>query len=237
MEDLKKNWWKIIVIVLVSLIVDMLFHQIIPANLSVPFAPSVIVEQGWLLPVADIAILMTLGALAVVFVLLQENLPGKKSTKGLWYGISFGGLWLIGFLETSVVWGTPTMNAVSNWLPDCVPIILMLLLLGIFMARDSDPVTDNKVAPVLIVAAFYLVGRYFAYWVVKTNAAYNANPLFVFLWTLVMALWIGIVYAALGPGSRRHSPITRALWFGGLVLGIDWLIYHLFMFFFRDASA
>ena len=242
MKSLKKNWRKTIVIILVSVIVDMLLHQIVPMTQPAVLAPSVIVERGWLPPVAGTGILVTFGALAVVFVLLQENLPGKKLAKGLWYGVCFAGLWLIGFVEVSVIWGSTSIaDEVINWLPDGIPIILMSLLLGIFTARDSDPANENRArgnaAPVLVVAAFYLVGRYFAYGVVQTNAAYSTNPLEVFLWTLAMALWMGITYAALGPGARGHSPTTRALWFGGVVLGIDWLLFHLFMLIFFRMSA
>ena len=88
----------------------------------------------------------------------------------------------------------------------------------------------DKETPVIIIAACYFVGRYFAYWVVRTDA--GPNPFATFLWTLAMAVWMGVMYAALGPGSRGHSPTTRALWFGWVVLGIDWLIFYLFMLIF-----
>lgn len=236
MKILKENWKKITVIVLVSVIMDILLHQIMPITMTGTFAPSIFVERGWFPQAVSIALLITFGAMAAVFVLIQENLPGKKLSKGLWYGISFAGLWLIGFIEMCAAWGTPFMTEVLNWLPDGVPIILMSLLLGIYTATDSEPATRNKmrgkVTPVLIIAACYFVGRYFAHWVVHTNA--GPNPVVTFLWTLAMAVWMGIMYAALGSGSRGHSPTTRALWFGGVVLGINWGIFYLFMLIFFE---
>jgi len=242
MQSSKTNWWKIIVVVLVAVIVDMLLHQAIPITSPAVLAPSVIVERGWLPPVAGTGILVTFGLLAVVFVLLQANLPERKLAKGLWYGLCFAGLWLIGFIEVSVVWRSTTIaDEVMNWLPDGVSIFLLSLLLGLFTAQDSDPASGNRArryaAPVLSVAAFYLVGRYFAYWVVQTNAAYDPHPLAVLFWTVAMALWMGLTYAALGPGSRGQSPTGRALWFGGVVLGIDWLIFHLFLLIFFKIPA
>lgn len=238
MKSLRENWRKIIVIVLVCWIVDMLLHKIMPFTLATALAPSVIIERGWLLPVVGSALLITLGALAVVFVLLEENLPEKKLVKGLLYGISFGGLWLVGFIEVSLVWDAILVDEILNWLPDGISIILMSLLLGIFTARDSDPMTGSrargKMSPLLVIAAFYFVGRYLAYWVVQTNAAFDPNPLAVFVWTLVMAVWVGIMYVVLGPGSRGDTSTTRALWFGGLVFGIDWVIFILFAPIFYD---
>jgi hypothetical protein len=244
---LKENWWKIIIIVLVCLIVDVLLHQtIMPVILSAVLPPSVIVEGGWLLPVvAGTGLLVTFGALAVVFVLLQENLPGKKLAKGLWYGVLFGGLWFLGFVEAAVLWDTTFVDEVRNWLPDGISLVLMSLLLGVFTAKDSDPIAENRSSRMgvsaLVVAAFYFIGRYFAYWVMQTNAdwtngAFDLNSFSVLVWTLVMAVWVGVMYAALRSGSKGHSPITRALWFGGVVLGIDWLFFHLFALLFYDLS-
>ncbi len=236
MKSLKENWKKITVIVLVSVIVDILLHQIIPITMIGTFTPSIFVERGWFPQAVSIALIMTFGAIAAVFVLIQKNLPGKKLSKGLLYGVSFAGLWLIGFIEMCAAWGTSFTTEVLNWLPDGIPIILMSLLLGIYTATDSDPATGNKmrgkVTPVLIIAAFYFVGRYFAYWVVHTNA--GPDPFVTFLWTLAMAVWMGIMYAALGSGSRGQTPTTRALWFGGVVIGINWLIFYLFMLVFFE---
>ena len=234
LESFKENWKKITVIVLVSVIVDIWLHQIMPITMTDIFAPSIFVECGWFPQAVSIALIVAFAAMAVVFVLIQESLPGNKLSKGLWYGISFAGLWLIGFIEMSTAFGTSFMTEVMNWLPDGVPIILMSVLLGIYTAADSDPETRNKmrdkVTPVLVIAAFYFVGRYFAYWVVGTDS--GPDPFLTFLWTLAMAVWMGIMYTALGAGSRGHSPINRALWFGWMVLGIDWFIYHLFMLIF-----
>jgi hypothetical protein len=225
---------KITVIVLVSVIVDILLHQIMPITMTGTFAPSIFVERGWFPQAVSIGLIVTFAALAAVFVLIQKNLPGSKLSKGLLYGISFAGLWLIGFIEMCTVWGTSFATEVTNWLPDGVPIILMSVLLGIYTATDSDPAPSNKmkgkVTPVLVIAAFYFVGRYFAYWVVGTDA--GPDPLVTFLWTLAMAVWMGIMYAALGSGSRGQTTTTRALWFGLVVLGIDWFIFHLFMLIF-----
>ncbi|MCK4490948.1 MAG: hypothetical protein KAU23_11850 [Anaerolineales bacterium] len=234
MKSLKENWKKITIIVLVSVIVDVLLHQIISITMTDTFAPSIFVERGWFPQAVSIALIVTFAALAAVFVLIQKNLPRSKLSKGLLFGISFAGLWLIGFIEMSTAFGTSFMTEVINWLPDGIPIILMSLLLGIYTATDSDPATRNKIrdkiTPVLVIAVFYFGGRYFAYWVVGTDS--GPDPFLTFLWTLAMAVWIGIMYTALGAGSRGHSPITRALWFGWVVLGIDWFIYHLFMLIF-----
>lgn len=50
---------------------------------------------------------ITFWALALVFVFIQDKLPGKKLLKGLRYGASFVVLWLIGMFEMSIAFGSP----------------------------------------------------------------------------------------------------------------------------------
>ncbi|MCP4540702.1 MAG: hypothetical protein GY832_26485 [Chloroflexi bacterium] len=233
MQNLKQNWKKIILIVLVSLIIDVLLHMtIMPVTQPTDVAPSIFVEQGIVPIVAGISLIVTFGAFGVVFALIQGNLPGKRISKGWWYGIAFAVFWLVGFIEVSVLFDTTLLDEINNWLADGIVLLFMSLLMGRFVAHDTNPlekdVQRNKLGTALIVAALYFVGRYVAYSIVQINKAYNPNPLDVFLWTLAMAVWIGIMYAILRTGSQGRSPITRALYFAGIILGIDWLLFNLF---------
>ncbi|MCD4673018.1 MAG: hypothetical protein K8R77_10175 [Anaerolineaceae bacterium] len=47
MKILKENWKKITVIVLVSVIMDILLHQIMPITMTGAFSPSIFVERRW----------------------------------------------------------------------------------------------------------------------------------------------------------------------------------------------
>jgi len=239
MAGLKHDKWKIALIVIGCLLVNMLLHLVVfPLTLPSDFVPSILVERGLVPPVAGIGMLVTLGALSIVFALIQDRLVGKRFVKGLWFGIAFTGLWVLGFTEVSALSDTTLLTEVINGLPDSLTILLMSLLLGFFIARDTL-VTDkkkpgNQLGGAAVVAATFFMGRYLSYWVFKTNSIFHPEPNAVFIWTLAMAAWIGLVYGILGNASLGHSPMKRGLFFIGVVFGIDWLLFNLFLPIFLD---
>ncbi len=234
MDDLKRNWWKVVVIVVVCLLLNTVLHLVVfPFKLPTDFAPSVLVEKDMVPLVAGPGMLIALGALAIVFVLIQKDLPGKRLVKGWQFGIVFTILWALGFIEVSALSATTLIDEVINGLPDAIIILLMSLLLGATVAQDTlvkvkSP--KNLLTRVIIVAAAFFVGRYIAYVGLKTNSIFHPETQNVFIWTLAMATWIGILYGFVGHYvSWGHSQIARALYFTGVVFGIDWLLFNLFL--------
>jgi hypothetical protein len=50
-----------------------------------------------------------------------------------------------------------------------------------------------------------------------------------FAWHVSMGLWIGVTYWLLGIGVKQgHSLIQHALWFGGALFGVNWLLFACF---------
>jgi len=237
MEKLKQKRWKIVIIVLLSLIVDMALHlTIMPIKFPTDATLSVFVQADLVGPVAGLALIVTFGALAAIFVHFQDRLPGKGIVKGWWYGLAFAVFWLIGFIEVSVLFDTSFADEFMNWLPDGISLMLLSLLLGAFATDDSQRTEKIRSKPrisILIVAASFAIGRAFAYLIFRTNAPYAADTLAVFNWTAAMGVWIGIMYAILRT-DQKGSPIAQALWFGGLVLGANWVLFNLFVLVFID---
>lgn len=196
MANWKTNKCKIASIVVGSLLINMLLHLfVVPLALPSDFVPSVFVVKGLVPLVAGIGMLITLSALAIVFALVQERLVGKRFVKGMWFGVAFTGLWVLGFIEVSTLSDTTLLTEVINGLPDSLTILLMSLLLGIFIARDTFVTekieTRNQLGRAVVVAVAFFAGRYLAYWVFKTNSIFHQEPNAVFIWTLAMAAWIG----------------------------------------------
>ena len=74
MATLKQNWWRVVVIVVACLVLNTVLHlTVFPFTLPTDFAPSVLVENNLVPPVAGLGMLVTLGALAAVFALVLEN--------------------------------------------------------------------------------------------------------------------------------------------------------------------
>ena len=233
MKTLKKDWWKVILIILVSSFFDMLLHALISplnsSNISL-LKPSIFVKNGMLVPAIIGWELLAFGILASVFILIEGNLPGKKWFKGFLYGLSFGGLYLLGMFESVLLFNSSVLNEFLMGLGDFIPILLMGVLLGIFTGTDE---TQNKklqnVFSVFVIAIFYIIGRYFAYSILHIQSAYISNPLGTFIWTLCQGLWVGTIYFILHPSIKRKSNISQGLYFGIVIFGSNWLMNHLFI--------
>ncbi len=180
---------------------------------------------------------ITFGALAGIFVLIQDTLPGTKLHKGLLYGFLFGVLWFIGMFEPGI---SPLWLSFFSGLADGLPILLLGILLGVFTATDTGTNLEQRAAnpmlSIVIVALLYTIGRYFSYAILHIDSAYSTLPFATLFWTVGMGLWVGGMVQLLKQGVRGNSPLKRALMFGGIIYGTDWLLYHLFMILFFDIS-
>ena len=237
MESFKIHFWKITGIALFSSLFATIIHALGPPLYDYNAPKSFIIENGLFQPAVIGLFFITFWALALVFIFIQDKLPGKGLLKGLRYGILFGVLWLIGMLEMSIAFGSPLKYEFLSGLCDCSSLILFGLLLGRFIATDSNRVINKKsksgLIPVFIIAGLFIVERYFRYFALTHhNPGYFENSLVTFTFTLSLGLWIGIMYWLLRQELAKYSPAKRALWFGGIVFGIDWLFYSLFLLLF-----
>lgn len=229
MNTLKKNWWKISLAVILGLILDMFLHATSPAG-GIELEPSVFSQTIGLIPAITLLLTILFAVIAVIFVLMPEGLAGQKWGKGLRYGLAIGSLWFVGMFEGSVVWIEPWSSTIAWALEDAIPIVLMSVLLAVLTATDVIPTTKkaNSLAIPIIGLAF-IVGRYLEYTVLQPQLGYWSNPLVTFGWTLVLGLTVGMMYWLLASGLKGQSPLRRALWFAGVVFGLNWWLYNIFV--------
>jgi hypothetical protein len=237
MEKLKRNQWKIMGIVLICTLFDIVVHYFGPDTLDIGLPKSVIVKNGLLIPATILLFFITFGALAGIFVLIQETLPGTKLYKGLRYGLLFGGLWFIGMFEPGL---SPLWLSFVSGLADGLPILLLGILLGVLTATDTGHNLEQRAAnpmlSIVTVTLLYTIGRYFSYAIIHIDSAYTTLPFATLFWTVGMGLWVGVMVQLLKQGVKGNSPLKRALIFGGIIYGTDWLLYHLFMILFFEMS-
>jgi hypothetical protein len=234
MNALKKNWWKISLAVILGLVLDMFLHAVSPTG-GIELVPSTFSQTIALIPAITLLLATLFAVIAIIFVLMQEGLTGQKWVKGLRYGLAIGGLWIVGFFELGVVSVEPWRNALAWALEDAIPIILMSVLLASMTATDNAAANANAAAKktndltIPFIALALLVGRYFVYVFLQPHLGYWPNPLATFGWTLVLGLTVGMMYWLLASGLKGQSPLRRALWFAGVVFGLNWWLYNIFV--------
>lgn len=239
MVSQRVSGWKLLFSVLLAVVVDLILHMLFARRVEYNFAPSLFIEKGLFLPVVSMALLIWFATLAIIFTLIQKNLPGTKITKGWRYAAAFGGLCFSAIIEVSLVFGSPLMKELRVSATDSVSILLLGLLLGRFTATDglhpARQLKEEKMAFIIIPLVF-LVGRYLGHIFLLTRSAYSEKSIATFCWTLGMGGWISVMYWLLRE-YREASAIVHAVRFGGLVFGSYWLIYNSFSLLFMDLSV
>jgi hypothetical protein len=235
MDSLRKNWWKAITIVVVTLLTRVLLIQLLPLQNSSTFeiAPSTLSRSIGLIPTAAIVITLIYATIAAVLIVIQENLSGSKLKRFLLCSIPFSFMWFMGVLESVAALGKPLLPELLLAVTDIIPLLLMGAIISILFAgpdhQKNDKTKNQTVISILSIAAMYFIGRYFLYAVIGVNSGYATNPIATFLWTLGMGASIGTSYSTLRIGLRGTTPIYRSLWFSGIVFGLYWTLNNLFM--------
>ena len=239
MSTLRANWWKILASIFVAVFVDVILHRFFAPRIEYNFPPSIFVEKGLFLLAAGVALIILFGIVAIVFTLIQENMPGTKAMKGWRYGIAFGVLCFLSIIEMSLIFDSFLVDELRTAAIDGVSLILLGLLLAWLTGTNGrvvrQPAKQGWISFILV-PLFFFIGRYFNYAVVHIMSAYLEKAEATLLWTLGIGLWIGVMYWLLWEDRDDISTIKAAIRFGGLAFGSYWLIYNLFVLLFVKVS-
>jgi hypothetical protein len=235
MKLLRHNWWKLIMIVLFSVLVRILLLQLIPLRSSSTFAlpPSDLSQIFGVIPVAALFITITYAVIASVLIILQAGISGGKIRRMLICSVPFGLLWILGVLESVPGLGKPFLPEFLIGLTDIVPLLILGIAVSLWFNQNEKqavvPAGRSPAAGIPIIACSYFIGRYFLYAIIRVNSGYFTNDVATFLWTLAMGLAIGFAYFLLRDGVPGNTPWRRSLWFGGVAFGLYWILNNFFL--------
>lgn len=235
MGILRRNGWKLIIIVLISIIIRVSLLQLLPLRSSATFELplSILSQAAGMMPVAAVMIVCCYTVIASVLIVIQDNIPGGKIKRMLACSLPFSLIWLMGVLESVPALGKPFLPELLIGLTDILPLLIMGMIISLWVSGDGKNIIPSaQVSASLsipVIASAYFVGRYFLYSVVRVNSGFLAQGMETFYWTLAMGLAIGVGYSLLRSGGRGRTPLSKALWFGGIAFGLYWLLNNLFM--------
>lgn len=218
LEILKSKWWKILIIAFLASLIFTLMHAILPTGESV-LEPSVIVLMGLLPLVFLIYCWIYYSLLGCIFVLIEERFKGSKRIKGFIYGLFFCILTFLIYLEPLSNTATLSYTNLVWMLADGVQYIILGVLLGQFLAKDSTKDENIESAPkkwlLLVIPLIFLVGRLISYNVFHIYSNFQISPLTTVTWVLAVGVGIGVLYYyLLRPAVKADSPFSTALLFG-----------------------
>lgn len=233
MKSLRKNWWKVIIIVFIFAAVDLILHglvSLINASSTPHLKPSIFVKKGLLIPAVSIYSFIDFGILAVSFIFIQDSLLNKKWINGVLFGFSLGMIYFIGMFEGVLILNDTISNSLLMGLIDFIPILLMCTALGIVTGVDKvNNMKKQNVLFIFFITIVFVIGRYFSYSVLHINSAYTSKPLGTLVWTLCQGLSLGIFYFNMQLDYKVKSLKYKEVFITVAIFSLNWLIYHLFV--------
>ncbi|MCK4661493.1 MAG: hypothetical protein KAT68_01400 [Bacteroidales bacterium] len=222
--------WKNIIVVFLFTIVCIILHQFAPDPQKEGVPVSVFYKQGIFGPMIAIDLLLTFSLLVFVFNLIKDKISGTKYTIGLKFGLVFSILWMFGFIEGVLYYGTSLKHDILHGLADGISITFMFFLLGILTCKNIRKVKNRtNILSIIIITLFYFLGRYFLYIVLNVDSNVFTKPVQIFIWTFGIGLSIGIMYYILSESLVEFSPLKKTIWFGLIIFGINWLLFYSFV--------
>jgi hypothetical protein len=221
-------------VVAITTVFRLIAQGFMPADSDNLFPKSAIARAG-LIPVAFTLFgLFTYGLLAIVFILIQDRLPGTRMKKGLMFGLLFGGMWIVYLLEPLPhVEGSPLIDVLVYPAADGITLVLEGLLMGRFIAADSREygtlLISSNIVIIASVPIVFLAGRLLCYNVFHIYSSYATRSFATIIWAAATGIWIGIMYYFLRLGISEKSLLAKALYFGLIIFGIDYIMFNLFM--------
>jgi len=204
--NLRKNWWQILFLTVIAILIIQQGHAIDDTPLPIGVLPFSSFSKKYGATGVEIYIaiwfLMIFSCMSVTFLIAERWMKGSKIVKGLAFGVSWGMIYLMGVIEWYPVFGkTSLLSDIRLGLVDVLGLIVLGILSGRFFASDGQrrrPNIRNDGIVILSIAAAYVIGRYFAYSILRIESGYIERPAETFIWTLVTGLSFGAFYILAG---------------------------------------
>lgn len=231
MNSAFKKILKILLVGLVTTIVRIIGQLSIPAGEQTVLAPSIFAQNGTM-PLTFTAYgILAYALIASLFLLIRSRLGGNRILQGLKYGLSCCVVWIVYLLEPLP--HVAPLDRITYPIADSLALIVMGLLLGWLFGNFARRADKEKlpfpVLPVLTITACFFAGRMIQYLIIGIYSSFDEKPLETVLWCFLTGITISCVTAWLNLYIRSGNRIERALILGGLLFGVDLILFNFFM--------
>ncbi len=242
--NLKKNWWQILFLTIITTLIIRQGHLIDGTQLPFKILPlsffSKTYGASYIKTFITIWFILIFSIMSVAFLIAEKWMNGSKIIKGLKFAISWGMVYFFGAIEWYPLYGkTSLIEDMRVGLVDLIGIIALGILLGKFFASDgqsSKTNIKNNYLVLLVVTTFYIIGRYFAYTILKIESGYIERSVSTFIWTLAAGISFGTFYVLTGRNISEKNLIKKSTLFGLTIVGPSWIIFNLFFVFIFKGS-
>lgn len=206
---------------------------LIPAGEQTVLEPSAFAENGTMPLAFTIYGVLAYSLIGGLFLLVRDRLPGGKLAQGLKFALAYSLIWIVYLLEPLP--HVAPLDRITYLLADSLALVMMGLVVGALFGRSSkaknQPIVKkpNAALDVIIVAAIFSLGRLAQYFVFNIYSLVETQLVETLIWTAVTGLVSGGVMVWLSQYIKQRTPLVDALVVGGLLFGLNLLLFNFFM--------
>ncbi|MHB1454730.1 MAG: hypothetical protein ACYCYM_12370 [Saccharofermentanales bacterium] len=233
-----KRTMKFLLVGFITTIIRIIGQLFIPSYEQNVLAPSVFVKQG-IMPITFlIYAFFGFSVISAMYLLVEKRMTGSKISKGLKYGAAYCVIWTAYLFEPLPhSAGADFINAIAYPIADGIALLVMGLLIGILIAKDSDRMVVEKkkykfssaLLSLVFMTICFMAGRIFQYAVMDIYSSFDASFLITLLWVTITGITVSAVLLWFNQFVSCKNKIKRALIIGGILYGINMIIFNFFI--------
>lgn len=244
---MKRDFLKILIVTFIAVFIRIICTPIFggdPISTTEPFGN--IAGLIGIIPSVIIMFSISYLHLALIgFYIIRKHIAGNY-INGLIFGLLIGIIWLYGMFEAGILKNTSQYKELLFGISEAIPIVILGLLIAYALRKEmitshKEIISDRNsislnITKVIIIALMYLLFRYVSYVFINIESQYINKPIATFIWTFGNGFLIGLLYVSMNKWISSKKDIGKAVIFGIVVFGVDWLLYNLFVPVFFNVS-
>ena len=228
----RRTWSRLLMVVSALVMLRLVLQAMLPPAIGSSVPPSAIAKAGLTVPAIVLLFFSAYMLMGITYILLQDRLPGTRTSKGLRFGLAFALMWGAYLLEPVGVSMAAYSDTIRTAVVDTAPIVLLGIALGLLLSRDagmSRSIGGKRVIFIVAVPTAFLITRLVEYGVLGIYSVFSTMPIISLLWAAGTGVCLAVMYLLIRDALPARSPLKRASLFGIGVFAINLLVFNMFM--------
>ena len=223
--------FKVVIVGIITTIFRIIGQQLIPTGSQNVLLPSIFVKNGTMPLAFSIYGVFAYSLIAIMFLLISNQLSGNNIIQGLKYGVFCCCIWIVYLLEPLP--HVSPIDRITYPAADGLALIVMGVALGFMFCKDKPLIKNNtrklNITPLVSITICFVIGRLIQYYILDIYSSFNSNKIETIWWCILTGFVIACVLVWINRYVKQRNFIKRALILGCLLFGLNLTLFNFFM--------
>ncbi len=226
-----KTIFKVFLIGTITTIFRIIGQLLIPAGSQNVLLPSIFVENGTMPLAFSIYGVFAYSLIAIMFLLIRNQLSGNKIIQGIKYGFFCCFIWIVYLLEPLP--HVSPIDRITYPAADGLALIVMGIALGFMFCKDrpliKKDIRKGNIISLVSITICFVIGRFIQYYIFDIYSSFNSNKIETIGWCILTGIVVACSLIWINKYVKEENFIKRALIIGALIFGLNLTLFNFFM--------